>query len=124
MLLGRWRKDGLGDEYSVHVKSVWLPCGWMGMLSDCRVGTLSGGATMESARSRRRREMGDVAVCLRRGLDSIRERAIRSVELVWRAATRGCYPVEEVELYSEARVEHFAEDELREWRCVVDLRRR
>ena len=116
--------DGLGDEYSVHVKSVWLPCGWMGMLSDCRVGTLSGGATMESARSRRRREMGDVAVCLRRGLDSIRERAIRSVELVWRAATRGCYPVEEVELYSEARVEHFAEDELREWRCVVDLRRR
>ena len=37
------------------------------------------------------------------------------------AVTRGCYPVEEVELYSEARVEHFAEDELREWRWVVDL---
>ena len=34
VLLGSWRKDGLGDEYSVHVKSVWLPC-------DCRVGTLS-----------------------------------------------------------------------------------
>ena len=30
MLLGSWRKDGLSDEYSVHVKSVWLPC-------DCRL---------------------------------------------------------------------------------------
>ena len=30
MLLGSWRKDGLGDKYSVHVKSVWLPF-------DCRL---------------------------------------------------------------------------------------
>lgn len=66
------------------------------------MGTLSGGATMESARSRRQREMGDVAVCLRRGLNHTRASSTVG-GTVWRAATRWCCPVERVELYLEAR---------------------
>ena len=57
---------------------------------------------MESARSRRRREMGDVAVCLRRSLNHTRASSTVG-GVVWRAVTRGCYPVETiVELYIKA----------------------
>ena len=57
---------------------------------------------MESARSRRRREMGDVVMCLRRDLNHVR--ASNTVGgVVWRAVTRWCYPVETiVELYIKA----------------------
>ena len=46
--------------------------------------------------------MGDVAVCLRRGLN--RTRASSTVGgVVWRAVMKGCYPVETiVELYIKA----------------------
>ena len=56
------------------------PCGWVGTLS---------GATMEGVtRFRRRREMGDVAVCLRRGLN--RTRASSTVGgVVWRLLREG-----------------------------------
>ena len=52
-------------------------------------------------RSMRRREMGDVAMCLR---DLNHARASNTVGgVVWRAVTKGCYPVETiVELYIKA----------------------
>ena len=61
----------------------------------------SNSCKMESARSRRRREMGDVAVCLR-GLNHARASSTVG-GVVWRAVTRGYYPVETiVELYIKA----------------------
>ena len=52
-------------------------------------------------RSMRRREMGDIAMCLR---DLNHARASNTVGgVVWRAVTKGCYPVETiVELYIKA----------------------
>lgn len=52
-------------------------------------------------RSMRRREMGDIAMCLR---DLNHARASSTVGgVVWRAVTKGCYPVETiVELYIKA----------------------
>ena len=52
-------------------------------------------------RSMRRREMGDVAVCLR-GLNHARASSTVG-GVVWRAVMKGCYPVETiVELYIKA----------------------
>ena len=46
--------------------------------------------------------MGDVAVCLRRSLNHTRASSTVG-GVVWRAVTRGCYPVETiVELYIKA----------------------
>ena len=83
----------VGTLSDCRVAAVWLPCGCVGTLS---------GATMEGVtRSMRRREMGDIAMCLR---DLNHARASSTVGgVVWRAVTKGCYPVETiVELYIKA----------------------
>ena len=139
------------------------PCGCVGTLSDCRVTAVwlggyaewsydgectnasarecSNSCKMESARSRRRREMGDVAVCLR-GLNHARAsntvggvvwRLLREGAIQWRrsssctsrrrwVARRQCSCIHRTVW---ARVMEWwiypGEDELREWRWVMDL---
>ena len=136
------------------------PCGCVGTLSDCRVTAVwlggyaewsydgectnasarecSNSCKMESARSRRRREMGDVAVCLRRGLNRTRAsstvggvvwRLLREGAIRWRrsssctsrrrwVARRQCSCIYRAVWATVMEWWVYpGEDELREWRC-------